>query len=60
MTKERAEQIRQKVHDKANKYYVKCRGSETAHESTLKTFEFYDDLLEIVEFYLSNFPEEGS
>lgn len=60
MTKERAEQIRQKVHDTAIKYYVKYCDSITAHESTLKTFEFYDDLLEIVEFYLSNFPEEGS
>lgn len=60
MTKERAEQIRQKVHDKAIEYYVKYRGSITAHESTLKTFEFYDDLLEIVEFYLSTFPEEGA
>ena len=58
MTKERAEQIRQNVHDKAIEYYEKYSGSETAHESTLKTFEFYDDLLEIVEFYLSNFPEE--
>lgn len=58
MTKERAEQIRQKVHDKAIEYYVEYHYSETAHESTLKTFEFYDDLLEIVEFYLSNFPEE--
>ena len=60
MTKERAEQIRKKVHDKAIEYYEKYSGSETAHESTLKTFEFYDDLLEIVEFYLSNFPEEGT
>lgn len=60
MTKERAEQIRQKVRGKVIEYYVKHRGSITAHESTLKTFEFYDDLLEIVEFYLSTFPEEGA
>ena len=60
MTKERAEQIRQKVRGKAIEYYVKYRDSITAHESTLKTFEFYDDLLEIVEFYLSTFPEEGA